>query len=461
MSCEKYPREPRHVVLVNPATDSSEEAASATCFPPLGLLSLATVLRSVVPDVTVRVVDQAIQGLEGVLTMLQPGCVVGISALATTYRNALKIAQAARDQNCFVVMGNDHASCFPRKIVQQRPVDAVIVGDHAEYPFARLVHWLADPRACPPEIPGLVMRTREGLVEHPPTRYAMASLPRVDRSLVDHRPYQTNFRMRFPNLAAAELRTPTTVNFCRGCCKAKNRCTFCAIYDLSLDRVPPYRVWDEVACLSMLGFDYLWEVGDSFTSHGPWLKALAQTNPGHLDIEFFVYARAEELTRPGMVTTLQQIGVTRLNVGMESGDDRALRVMNKGNSARARTNIEAAKIVKDHGMLIHASFILGVPGETEESLQRTEEMVQTLLELDVLTSVDVAMLHPLPGAPIWRLLETTPGFEDARATDLLPPDLPQRFAKAFTHVSWETLEAARMRICDVVLASGLTAGGFG
>lgn len=461
MSCVECPKEPTYLVLVNPATDSCEEAASATCFPPLGLLSLATVVRWEVPEVTVRVVDQAVAGLEGVLAMLEPGCVLGISALATTYRNALKIAQAAAERQCFVVMGNDHASRFARMIVQHRPVDAVIVGDHAEFPLARLMRWLANPRGSAPQIPGLVIRTRDGLLECPPTRYRMDALPEVDRSLLDHTPYCRNFRTRFRNLPGVQRRTPTTVNFCRGCARAKNRCVFCDIYDLSLDRVPPERVWREVAHLASIGLNYLWEVGDSFTSHGRWLKALAQTNPRNLDVEFFVYARAEELVRPGLVATLQQIGVTRVNVGMESGDDAALRVLNKGNPTGARTNIEAARVLKDHGMLLHASFVLGAPGETEDSLARTERLVEDLLELRVLTSVDVAILHPLPGAPIWRLVEETMGFEDACGTDLLPMDLPERFARAFTKVSWERLQETRARIYNMVLANGLVAGGFG
>lgn len=461
MSCEEHPGEPKHLVLVNPATDSCEEAASATCFPPLGLLSLATVVRREVPDVMVRVVDEAVAGSEGVLAMLRPGCVVGISALTTTYRNALKIADAAAEQRCFVVMGNDHASRFARMIVRKRPVDAVIVGDHAEFPFARLIRWLANPRDCAPPIPGLVINTRGGLLECPPTRYPMAALPVVDRSLVDHSPYCRNFRRRFPKLPRVEQRTPTTVNFCRGCAKAKNRCTFCDIHDLSLDRVQPVRFWHEVAHLASMGLDYLWEVGDSFTSHGPWLRALAQANPGNLEVEFFVYARAAELVRPGLISTLRQIGVTRVNVGMESGDDAALRILNKGNPTGAYTNTEAARILKDHGVRLHVSLVLGAPGETEDSLRRTEELVEKLLDLDILTSVDVAILHPLPGAPIWRLVEETVGFEDACGTDLLPADLSQRFARAFTKVSWERLQATRARIYDMVLANGLVAGGFG
>jgi radical SAM superfamily enzyme YgiQ (UPF0313 family) len=450
-----------HVVLVNAATDSDEAAAMYACFPPLGLTSLATVLRSEIPGIAVQILDQAVTDLETIVRSFRPGCVVGISSLATTHRNALKIAHAAANKGCFVVMGNDHASRFARTIVETRPVDAVIVGDHAERPLAMLVQWLAARGQPLPSIPGLVIRTREGIREQPDRRYPMSSLPVPDRTLIDHDAYRENFRERFGGVLGAEHRTPTTMNLCRGCAKVKDRCAFCDIYDLSLDRVPLDRAWHEIGYLASLGLDYLWEVGDSFTSQGPWLRALARSAPRDLDVELFVYARAAELVRPGMVETLRELGVTRVNVGMESGDEGSLRQFNKGNPDGARTNLQAARLLREHGILLHASLILGAPGETEASLGRTVDLVESLLDLGVLTSVDPSVLYPLPGAPVWRLVESATGFVDARGTDVLPADLRQRFARAFTKVTWERLEETASRIRNLVEARGLVPGGFG
>ena len=453
--------DPSRVVLVNPATDSDEVAASAACYPPLGLISLGSTLKSQLPEVDLSVLDQAVVGFDGVAKAFTKGAVVGISALTTTYRNSLRFAQEAIDRGCFVVFGNDHSSRFAELIVRDRGVHAVLVGDHVEFPFVDLVRWVDSRRDCIPEIPGLVMLGPGGPVAQPPVRYPMERVPIPDRGLVDHRPYREEFSRRFGRTLATPNLAPTTVNLCRGCSKVNDRCSFCDIYDLGLDRVSPGRAWQELMGLTRSGLNYLWEVGDSFTSHPHWLADLAASRPPDFNGELFVYARAQELTKPSTVELLGRIGVTRVNVGMESGDDQALRVYNKGNIKGGETNRIAARNLAERNIRAHVSLILGSPGETSDSLARTEDLVQCLLNLKILSSVDVAILYPLPGAPLWKLIREHESFRDAVGTDLLPINLRERFVRHFCRVSMDHLHDTQKRINALVEAHGCVPGGFG
>lgn len=450
-----------NVVLVNPATDSSEVAASAACYPPLGLISLATVIRSRMPNASVQILDQAVMEAESIIEAFVPGSIVGISTLTTTYRNALSFAEAAWDRQCFVVMGNDHASRFADVIVSNRCVHAVLVGDHVEFPFVDLIRWASGPRDRIPEIPGLVMRDNGMVTSQPPRRYPMEQLPIADRSLVDHSPYRVEFMRRFAGLVAGQYVTPTTVNMCRGCAKVNSRCSFCDIYDLRLDRVSAVRAWKELLYLTRIGLNYIWEVGDSFTSHPKWLDELAAQRPAEFNGELFVYARAQELTRPATVNVLRRIGVSRVNIGMESGDDETLRIYNKGNLAGSKTNRIAARNLLNEGIKAHVSLILGSPGESIDSLARTEDLVQDLVESNVLSSLDVSILYPLPGAPIWRLLVGHPKFQDVVGTDLFPMNLRDRFVEEFCQISMTRLLDVRQRISNLVETGGAVPGGFG
>ncbi|MGO8735464.1 MAG: B12-binding domain-containing radical SAM protein [Terriglobia bacterium] len=358
-------------------------------------------------------------------------------------------------------MGNDHASRFAEEIVCQRGVHAVLIGDHAEFPFVGLIRWLSSRRDFIPEIPGLVMKNGSGAAKQPPVHYSMQSLPIPDRNLVDHKPYEQTFTRRFGRALSTTNLVPTTVNLCRGCSKYKDRCSFCDIYDLSLDRVSPLRAWQELTYLADLNFNYLWEVGDSFTSHPHWLKDIARLRPPAFKAEFFVYARAQELTKSDTVDTLQKIGVTRVNIGMESGDSEGLRVLNKGNLRGSETNRLAAKNLTEKNIKAHVSLILGFPGETRDSLARTEELVDFLLTLGVLSSIDVAVLYPLPGAPLWQMLQKHPAFEDSLGTDLLPKDLRERFIRHFCRVSVDEILDSQARINRMVITEGCVPGGFG
>jgi len=453
--------DPTKVLLVNPTTDSGEAAASASCYPPLGLISIGTVLKREIPETQVSILDQAVVGTESITAGFSSGAVVGISALTTTYRNALRLAEEAIEKHCFVIMGNDHAGRFAEKIVCERGVHAVLIGDHTEFPFAGLMRWLASKRDFVPDIPGLAMRGPFGPVAQPPLKYSMENLPVPDRSLVDHRPYRETFVTRFGPVLSTQDLVPTTVNLCRGCSKHNDRCSFCDIYDLSLDRVSPRRAWKELMSLTGCGFNYLWEVGDSFTSHPHWLKEIANLRPADFKGELFVYARAQELTKLDAVDILQKIGVTRVNIGMESGDDEGLKIFNKGNLKGSETNRLAAKNLKEKNIRAHVSLILGFPGETRDSLARTEEMVGFLLGLGVLSSIDVAVLYPLPGAPLWQMLKNHTGFEDALGTDLLPRDLRERFIRYFCRATMDEIFDSQSRINRMAVAHGCVPGGFG
>lgn len=450
------------VALVNPAPDGGESASALACFPPLGLIQLGTAVRRAFPEMEVRIFDECVTPFGEIVRGLHQACIVGISLLTTTYRNGLKFAETAKEKGAFVVGGNDHASRFAEKIIQRRPFDAVLVGDHSEYPFIRLLEVILGRRSRLDlrEISGLVGKFGGEIVANAPQPYSMELLPTPDRSLISHEIYRKNFSERFGQVLGSD-HNPTTVNLCRGCAMHRKRCSFCDIFDLRLDHVSAERAWRELCSLSEAGHNYFWEVGDSFTSHLHWLKELSNCKPAGFSGELFVYARAQELGNIRTVSLLRQLGVSRVNIGMESGDNGALAFFKKGNLEGAETNYRAARNLKELGLRAHISLICGWPGESAASLNRTLAMMNSFFELGVVTSVDPSILYPLPGAPLWELIRDDSEFRDATETDLLPRDLRSRFNRRFCSIPLETLE----RFCDEINALAIdnncVPGGFG
>jgi len=89
-------------------------------------------------------------------------------------------------------------------------------------------------------------------------------------------------------------------------------------------------------------------------------------------------------------------GVRLLIVGFESGDPQILRNIKKG------TTVEMArafvKNCKELGIAIHGDFIIGLPGETQESIKRTIEFAK---ELDTET-IQVSVAHAFPGTELYQ-----------------------------------------------------------
>jgi hopanoid biosynthesis associated radical SAM protein HpnJ len=82
-------------------------------------------------------------------------------------------------------------------------------------------------------------------------------------------------------------------------------------------------------------------------------------------------------------------------VGFESGDPQILKNIKKGATIEmARAFVKNCKKV---GIAIHGDFVLGLPGETRESIERTIEFAK---ELDTQT-IQVSVAHAFPGTELY------------------------------------------------------------
>ncbi|HEY3928287.1 MAG TPA: hopanoid biosynthesis associated radical SAM protein HpnJ [Candidatus Koribacter sp.] len=95
------------------------------------------------------------------------------------------------------------------------------------------------------------------------------------------------------------------------------------------------------------------------------------------------------------LTAMKEAGCRLLIVGFESGDPQILKNIKKGatvDRARAFTK-DCHKL----GLKIHGDFILGLPGETKDSIRRTMDFAK---ELDVET-IQVSIAHAYPGTELY------------------------------------------------------------
>ena len=93
---------------------------------------------------------------------------------------------------------------------------------------------------------------------------------------------------------------------------------------------------------------------------------------------------------------MKEAGCRLLIVGFESGDPQILKNIKKGATVeRAR---QFAKDCHDLGLVVHADFILGLPGETKESIRNTINFAKSL---DCET-IQVSIAHAFPGTEFYE-----------------------------------------------------------
>jgi len=94
-----------------------------------------------------------------------------------------------------------------------------------------------------------------------------------------------------------------------------------------------------------------------------------------LDIRWNANAVVSEDMTPAALQTLRRGGCTNLTLGVESGSDHVLRLMNKGTTAQAAAN--TIRAVKDAGITCWINLVVGFPGETDADLAETLAWIET------------------------------------------------------------------------------------
>jgi anaerobic magnesium-protoporphyrin IX monomethyl ester cyclase len=141
-------------------------------------------------------------------------------------------------------------------------------------------------------------------------------------------------------------------------------------------------------------FFYLW--GDTVTLNVKSFTAFCdELIARKLPVQWFGNARADNLTDPAFVHRLRRAGCWMLALGIESESDDVRKDMVK---RLERQKIQTAfRNMREAGIRSFAFFILGYPGETPASMERT---VDYAIELDP----DFANFYPAvpyPGTALW------------------------------------------------------------
>jgi radical SAM superfamily enzyme YgiQ (UPF0313 family) len=125
------------------------------------------------------------------------------------------------------------------------------------------------------------------------------------------------------------------------------------------------------------------------------------------------YVRGDESDEE-LLTTLKQAGCFLLKVGVESGNQRILNNAKKGYKIE---NIrKAIKLMMELGFHVHATFVFGLPGETEQTIKQSIEFAKQLNP----TTVQFSTAVPYPGTEFFDYLSSKRYFITERWDKFMP-----------------------------------------
>ncbi|HWR92539.1 MAG TPA: radical SAM protein, partial [Desulfobacterales bacterium] len=182
----------------------------------------------------------------------------------------------------------------------------------------------------------------------------------------------------------------------RGCPHA---CIFCIGRRMVGARVRfhgPARVASELERLARLGFHQVNLADDLFTADRRRCAAVCdEILRRGLTVKWTSFARVDTVSEP-LLTKMRSAGCTAVSFGIESANPGILKTVRKG--IRVEQVVEAVGMCARAGVTPFASFILGLPGETPETLRETIEFGKRLEEHGLVYGFH--LLAPFPGTEV-------------------------------------------------------------
>jgi radical SAM superfamily enzyme YgiQ (UPF0313 family) len=371
------------VLLINPFYPISE-----TPSPPLGLAYLASALESAGAEV--KVLDYVVfpfdrTHLEKILTTFKPS-LVGATAVTMTVDNALKVLRAVKDISPRVptVMGGPHVTFAAAETLEAHPeLDLVVLGE-GERTIVELLRTIV-AGADLDSVPGIAYRREKRI---------RATIARPFIQDLDDLPPPARHLLPLGRYRA--LRMPISMTTSRGC---PFRCIFCVGRQMVGAKVR-YRsarsVVDEMQALAEMNFHQINLADDLFTANKPHCRAVCEEiEKRQLNITWTSFARVDTISFE-LLQQMRRAGCTAVSFGIESGDPAILKSIKKGITLEQVT--AAVDMCNRAGVTPYASFILGLPGETEESIQKTLDFGKKLKEMGLMFGYH--LLAPFPGTEI-------------------------------------------------------------
>jgi len=225
------------------------------------------------------------------------------------------------------------------------------------------------------------------------------------------------------SLFFTENRLSGCIQTSRGC---PFKCSFCCLDAISHGKVrfrSVENVVDEIEFMvkSFPAMKNIWIHDDTFfLDTDRVIKFCDEIIKRNISIEFICSGRAKPLTAE-MVDKLEQANFTNVLIGLESGDEGILARCNK-NISRSDV-VNAFNLFSTSRIRLMAFLIVGLPGETRETILNTAKFIKKLQKIKYVDYDNVAVLTVYPGTEVYRLCVSSGYLDDGYWLSDLPTPL--------------------------------------
>ena len=304
----------------------------------------------------------------------QPNVIIALTSAASWPEDFAFLRQAKAFTNARIVVGGDILLAKGHAALRQYPfLDAV----YLNYTAGNIQEWIAGDNSGP--IDNVIYRCHNTIVVGERTEEKVFSYGVPPHELLPLDKY------RFPFCRRHRYSSVITTFGCPW------NCDFCVPGTFSLSLRPVQEVLQEIKYLKSIGVHEIQFQDSTFNANRDHVKSLLKAIKEHdLRIEWICQSRAD-CVNDDILREMAQAGCHTIQFGVESGDEQVRQGIQK--KCRGDAYQRAFHLCRKHGIRPSGFFIIGLPGETEASVQRTIALSR---QLRCSTAVfGIAMPHPV------------------------------------------------------------------
>ncbi len=332
----------------------------------MAVMTLSGFLKSMGHETEVLIVEGEKDYVSKISEKIRPD-VIGYSTTTPDAKSLTAINNKLKKKlNFFSIFGGAHPTFFPEMIEEDPSVDAICVGE-GEYALAELLDKLRD-REPVEKISNLHIRKGNEVIKNPlrPLVDNLDSLPFLDKEI--YAPYYHN-RYLLENVPIRFLAS-------RGC---PYKCTYCfnhkffdlyGIKGMAVRRRSVDSLIGEIKNIkSKFNIPMVSFVDDIFCISAGWIKEFAGKYEKEIALPYSINTRPNTINEE-VVSALKRSGCYYVTFSIESGDEVLRNEVLRRNMNEADI-VNAAGLLRKHGIQFATGNVLGVPGETLKTVRKT------------------------------------------------------------------------------------------
>lgn len=358
---------------------------------PIGLEYIAASVEDIVDEINIIDMELEQSSFHTFLDALNPD-LVAITMSATDHYEGLRIAKIAKENGCTTVLGGYHPTAIPDELLLHPQIDMIVRGE-GEYTMRELVQ--TDSFG---DIPGLSYK-KDGKIIHNRDRPLIKDL--------DALPFPARHLRRHvykDHVIIEKGRVRDVITISRGCW---GRCSFCCepMMCRGYQRFrTPENVMEEL--LEIASFHkgrplFIFVTDPNFLGFPGLVDRLCDLlHQEKLDIKFSVLVRADSVVRnPAIIRKMCENGILNYEMGIESPKSEDLKNIRKNITQEMQE--KAVRILGNNGAWVGGTFVIGLPGQTEEEIKRFPHYAKEI----GLTGAAFGVATPFPGTEFYRELK--------------------------------------------------------